>query len=313
MRVLSTLALAVSLLTSCGAPSESDSASAKTDELKVSEFTAPGSFTDGIEGPATDAEGNVYAVNFEKQGTIGKVTVKGEASLYVTLPEGSTANGIRIDKEGNFYVADYTGHNVLFIDKATKEVSVFAHSDKVNQPNDLALAPNGNLYASDPNWADSTGQIWKVTSAGFELLKTDLGTTNGIEVSRDGKKLYVNESIQRKIWVYDIESQRGLINKQLFHEFPDYGLDGMRFNQDGNLYVTRHGKGTVAVLSPKGELLSEIFLTGKEPTNLTFSPNYSRCYVTLADRGCIEVIDFVAADELTDEEKELLQLLPAVL
>jgi sugar lactone lactonase YvrE len=313
MRIHFILLLAISLCTGCGVPSETDSASAKTGELEVSDYTAPGTFTDGIEGPATDAEGNIYAVNYKKQGTIGKVNVKGEASLFVTLPEGSTGNGIRIDKKGNFYVADYTGHNILYIDKTTKDISVFAHSDAVHQPNDLTLAPDGTLYASDPNWADSTGQLWKVTAAGFELLKSDMGTTNGIEVGRDGKKLYVSESVQRKIWVFDIESHRELINKQLFHEFPDFAIDGIRLNVDGNLYVTRHGKGTVAVLSPKGELINEIFLKGKKPTNLTFSPNYSRCYVTLADRGCIEVIDLVLVDELTEEEKELLELLPAVL
>ena len=34
---------------------------------------------------------------------------------------------------------------------------------------------------------------------GFVLLEKEMGTTNGIEVSHDGKKLYVNESVQRKI------------------------------------------------------------------------------------------------------------------
>ena len=40
-------------------------------------LTGEGSFTSGVEGPACDAEGNVYAVNFEKQQTIGKVTPEG--------------------------------------------------------------------------------------------------------------------------------------------------------------------------------------------------------------------------------------------
>ena len=37
-------------------------------------LTEPGSFTSGIEGPACDAQGNIYAVNFERQQTIGKIT-----------------------------------------------------------------------------------------------------------------------------------------------------------------------------------------------------------------------------------------------
>ena len=80
------------------------------------DFTKEGSFTEGIEGPATDREGNVYAVNFAKQGTIGKVTPDGDASLFVELSNGSIANGIRFNTEDEMFVADYTNHNILKID-----------------------------------------------------------------------------------------------------------------------------------------------------------------------------------------------------
>ena len=76
-------------------------------------------------------------------------------------------------------------HNVLLIEKGTNESVVYAHHDALNQPNDLAMAPNGTLYASDPNWADSTGKLWKVDDKGFHLLEENMGTTNGIEVSPD--------------------------------------------------------------------------------------------------------------------------------
>src|SRR4051794_14374013 len=62
-------------------------------------FTEPKSFTAGIEGPACDREGNVYAVNFGKDQTIGKVTPKKQASIFITLPGKSTGNGIVFDKK----------------------------------------------------------------------------------------------------------------------------------------------------------------------------------------------------------------------
>ena len=63
----------------------------------------------------------------------------------------------------------------------------------MNQPNDLAIAENGLLFASDPNWADSTGRLWNITLDGDVILLEDsMGTTNGIEVSTDGMRLYVN-------------------------------------------------------------------------------------------------------------------------
>ena len=41
-----------------------------------------------------------------------------------------------------------------------------------------------------------------------------MGTTNGIDVSPDGKKLYVNESAQLKVWIYDIKPDGTLKNKK---------------------------------------------------------------------------------------------------
>src|SRR3954462_10944758 len=129
-------------------------------------LTAPGSFTTGVEGPACDAAGNVYAVNFARQQTIGRVAPDGKAEVFVTLPGKSVGNGIVFDKKGMMYVADYVGHNVLRIDPKTKKVSVYAHEGRMNQPNDLAIAPDGTLYASDPDWGKSTGQVWRIDTKG---------------------------------------------------------------------------------------------------------------------------------------------------
>lgn len=280
MKIITNLALLLVLTSSCA------------QQLKSRDFTKEGSFTEGVEGPATDYEGNIYAVNFKEQGTIGKVTPSGEGSVFVKLPNGSIGNGIRFGENNQMFVADYVNHNILEIDLRNKSIEVFAHEPTANQPNDIAIAPNGTLYASDPNWSDNTGKIWKVTKEnGFELLEDNMGTANGIEVSPDGKKLYVNESVQRKIWVYDILDNGFVKNKQEFIEFDDFGLDGMRFDGSGNLYVCRYGKGTIVVLSSSGEIMKEIELIGTNPSNITFSNDFKKCYITMADRGNIEVVE----------------------
>ena len=253
-----------------------------------------GTFTSGIEGPAVDKAGNLYAVNYAKEGTIGIVRPDGTHDCFIVLPKGSTGNGIRFGKDGSMYVADYTGHNVLKINMNSLEIDRFAHEPAMNQPNDIAMSPNGNIYASDPDWADNKGQIWLVKSNGeVILLETNMGTTNGIEVSPDGKILYVNESVQLKVWSYDIQEDGTVKNKRLFHSFDNYGMDGMRCDIKGNLYLCRYDKGTVAVLNPDGMLIREVQLKGKKPSNITFGGEENRrCYVTLQDRGCFEV--FVA-------------------
>jgi gluconolactonase len=252
---------------------------------KATPLTAEKGFTAGIEGPATDRDGNIYAVNFARQGTIGITKPDGATEVYVDLPAGSTGNGIRFDRSGVMYVADYSGHNVLRVDPDTKKITVFAHEDRMSQPNDLAIAADGTLYASDPNWKENTGKLWRIDKDGkVSLLAMGMGTTNGIEVSPNGKTLYVNESNQRNIWAFDLTAERTLENKRLLIQFPDFGFDGMRCDVDGNLYVSRHGKGTVAKVSPEGKVMQEVSVLGDKPSNLCFGGKDGRTvYVTEVD------------------------------
>ena len=164
------------------------------------DLTAENIFSENIEGPNVDKAGNLYVVNFQKDGTIGLVRPNGEVDLYVTLPSPSIANAIMFDKKGNMLLADWKGHNVLKLDKKTKAVTIYAHNDLFNQPNDLCINKKGQLFASDPSWKESTGKIWRIDGPGKSVLLDDkMGTTNGIELSPDDKKLYVNESVQKNI------------------------------------------------------------------------------------------------------------------
>lgn len=105
----------------------------------------------------------------------------------------SVGSGTCIDRNGTLFIADYKKHNI---------------------------------FASDPNWSQSTGQIWRIIKNGvLHLLESNMGTTNGIEVSPGDKKLYVNESVHEK-YVYSPYSpiwRNGMVNyskiryNHLFH------------------------------------------------------------------------------------------------
>ena len=255
--------------------------------FQSSVFTPPGSFTSGVEGPSVDKRGNVYAVNFSKQGTIGITTPKGKSDIFITLPDSSVANGSRFDMQGNIILADYVGHNVFRVNMKTKQLSVAAHAPQMTQPNDVAVDSRNHIYASDPNFRAGTGRFWRIDTDGKVTLLDTLGPANGIEVSPDEKKLYVGAG--RSIWVYDLSPLGTVSNKRLLIAFPDFGTDGMRCDVNGDLYVARIGKGVIARVSPKGELLQEITLIGKKPTNVAFGgQDGCTVYVTLMDQGNLE-------------------------
>jgi gluconolactonase len=253
-------------------------------------FTAEKEFTSNCEGPAVDDDGNIYAVNFAQDGTIAQVSPRGNTRFFITLPKGSTGNGIRFGSTTTFYIADFTGHKVLKADLTTRAVTTLVHEPRMNQPNDLAITRSGHLFCSDPNWTDSTGQVWHVSPQGTaRLVAENMGTTNGIEVSPDERTLYVNESVQRNVWAFDLAPEGTLSNKRLLISFDDGGMDGMRCDVDGNLYITRYGKGEVAVVSPQGKVLRTIPTIGKNVSNICFGGRKGKtCYITLQDRGCLE-------------------------
>lgn len=263
--------------------------------LQSTDYVFVGDYTLGLEGPAVSSNGDLYFVNPKKNGTIGIVSAKTKNfNIYIdSLPNGGVANGIRFGTKGEMFLADYVSHRILSVNTKTKEVSTFAMDTSMNQPNDIAISSQGILFASDPNWADETGNIWKIDTTGkISLLESDMGTTNGIEVAPGDSILYVNESVQRKIWAYDLSKDGNVSNKRLLIEFADFGLDGMRCDVKGNLYIARYGKGVVAMVSVQGVLIREIELKGQKPTNVAFGGKDGKTvYVTCQDRGFIEMFE----------------------
>jgi signal peptidase len=260
------------------------------------QITPGGEYTAGIEGPAVDASGILYVVNFQRQGMIGQLRPGAERSeLFARLPAGSIGNGIRFDKAGRMYVADFKKHNVLVFEPGQRTARVYFHSDRFNQPNDLAIAADGTLYASDPNFRARSGQIWRITrqadgQARGEIMESErrMGTTNGIDVSPSGDTLFVSESNTRELRAYKIEGTK-LVSPRLVRKFSEGELDGLRTDVDGTIFVTRPPTGIVAMVSPDGTLVREIRTRGKQPSNLTFGgPDGRTVFVTQVDGRFIE-------------------------
>jgi signal peptidase len=259
-------------------------------------LTPAGEYTGGIEGPAVDAAGTLYVVNFARKGTIGKVAPGATRSeLFAELPAGSIGNGIRFDGDGRMFVADFKKHNVFVFAPGETVPGVYFHSSRFNQPNDLAVAADGTLYASDPHFAEGAGQVWRITRGGDgrgsgEVMSSEraMGITNGIDLSPDGRTLYVGESISCELWAYRLDGLR-LREPRLVRKFEEFDLDGLRTDADGRIFVARIGGGRIAVLEPDGTVVREIATVGTEPSNLTFGgPDGMTVFVTQVDGRFIE-------------------------
>lgn len=272
------------------------SARAEQGLFESAQVTPAGEYTFGIEGPAVDLDGNLFVVNFGRQGAIGKVA-PGSASSekFLDLPEGSVGNSIRFARDGTMFIADYKKHNVFVVRKGNTTPELWFHSDQMNQPNDMTIARDGTIYASDPNWKARSGQIWRIALAADGLVQGQvmaaprvMGTTNGIDLSPDGKTLYVGESATGQIWAYDVSGSE-LTNARLIRTFDRDTIDGVRTDVEGKLLIARILKGSIAVLASDGRILKEIVLRGKEPSNLAFGGKDGKTiFVTQRQGGFIE-------------------------
>lgn len=273
----------------CGSK-ENEKHGSSPEPIIVTDFTDEYTFTAGVEGPALGHQ--LYAVNFEHEGTIGEVNKSGACDLFIELPQGSIGNAIQFHQDSLMYVADYTGHQILAIDTTSKTITSLFQDSTMNQPNDFTISGLGTFYMSDPNWADSTGNLWMYKSGVLTCVDSNMGTTNGITMSTNQQFLYVNESIQRQILKFEIDKNGVPIDKKVFFSFEDGGLDGMKCDKNGNLWVTRYGKGEVVVINKKGDQLLTINLKGEKPTNLVLKENSESitAFVTIQDRGCIEKV-----------------------
>jgi len=143
----------------------------------------------------------------------------------------------------------------------------------MSQPNDITVARDGTIYASDPNWKGREGHVWRIAKAADGSVQGQVmtaaardGDTNGIDLSPDGKTLYVGESSSGQVWSYTI-SGNALTDAKLVKAFQPDTIDGLRADVSGRLYVARILKGMIALIKPNGTVEREIVLKGKEPTN----------------------------------------------
>ncbi|WP_315737285.1 MULTISPECIES: SMP-30/gluconolactonase/LRE family protein [unclassified Bradyrhizobium] len=264
--------------------------------FESTQLTPSGEYTFGIEGPAVDRDGNLFVVNISKPGTIGRLAPEATASeKFTELPDGSIGNAIRIDAAGVMFVADYKKHNIFAIAPGTTEPRLVFHGDDMSQPNDVTLSRDGTIYASDPNWKARSGRVWRIAKGADGVMQgaamiapRAMGTANGIDLSPDGRTLYVGESNSGEIWSYAIDGD-ALTRPKLIKTFEPNTIDGLRTDASGRLLVARILKGSIAMLAPDGRMIREIALKAKEPTNLAFGGTDGKTvYVTQRQGGFIE-------------------------
>jgi gluconolactonase len=231
----------------------------------------------------------------------------GKAEKYME-PSGM-ANGLHVDKNGDLLIAqgaDTGGRAVLRRNLATGATTVVADSyqgKRLNSPNDITSDSQGRIYFTDARYIsmdpmELPNAVYRVDLDGkITQIIADLFRPNGIEVSPDGRRLYVADNGSTELPInpngpakdrfgisggggviaYDLDAKGNVSNGKVILRTEEVSADGMAMDTDGNLYVAMHNgnpaapKADVVVLNPAGEMIKRLTPpAGSLTTNLGF-------------------------------------------
>jgi gluconolactonase len=156
--------------------------------------------------------------------------------------------------------------------------------------NDLVMAKNGNLYVTAPDGRENPSKIYLLRPNGERVVVDEgLKYANGITLTPDQTQVYVTESTSHWVWIYSINADGTLSNKQRYGwlhvrdtDDDNSWSDGLKCDRDGRVYVaTRMG---IQILDQTGRVNVILPLPG-EPANLCFGgADFDTMYVSCRDK-----------------------------
>lgn len=216
----------------------------------------------------------------------------------VVMRPSYKADGLTFDRQGRLIVAGWSWRRVWRKEHDGSITTLCAEYEgtPLNSPNDIVCKSDGAIYFTDPSGGlynvEMQGQdlqrymdyhgVFRIAPTGeVTLVVKDFVYPNGLAFSPDESLLYINDTRQNLIRVYEVQANGSLSNGRLFAnlEGPEAGVaDGMKVDTEGNVYCT--GPAGIHVIAPDGKLLGRIKIPGHS-TNLSFGDkDWRGLYIT---------------------------------
>ncbi|HTF80643.1 MAG TPA: SMP-30/gluconolactonase/LRE family protein, partial [Cytophagales bacterium] len=228
-------------------------------------------------------------------------------------PSGG-ANGLVLDHEGNLLAAQQNKRTVARISNGVETTIAERYEGKrLNSPNDIVIKSDGNMFFTDPPYGVTKAQeelgfygIYRLSPNGtLTLLDKTLKKPNGIVFSPDESKLYVSDTEERRVYVWDVLEDATLANRKEFaYMSPRGNADGMTVDEEGNLYCT--GPIGIWIYAADGTILDTIPIPG-QVTNCAFGGEDGKTLFVTAGSSLYKVSN---AKVTTIQDRELDEFIP---
>jgi sugar lactone lactonase YvrE len=221
----------------------------------------------------------------------------------VVVREGAAngiSNGNTWDKDGNMLTCEHDGRRVSrTLPDGSVETFVAKWGDaRLNSPNDVITALNGDVVFTDPTYGlrQPDGSIvgqeypfpgvfrYSLEKGTLQALVRDFDAPNGLALTADDSKMYICDTRQQIIRVFDVAPDGVLSNSRVFceakHGDASGRPDGMKLDSLGNVYLAANSPEGIWVFDPDGKLLGFIGV-GESPANLAWGgDDWQTLYVT---------------------------------
>ncbi|MFL6063448.1 MAG: SMP-30/gluconolactonase/LRE family protein [Friedmanniella sp.] len=202
-------------------------------------------------------------------------------------------NGRTLDRQGRFLSCEHGARRVTRLehDGATTVLADSWQGMRLNSPNDVVVRSDGSVWFTDPSYgihSDYEGHQAESEIGARYVFRSDPGTAaldmvagdfvqpNGLAFSPDERLLYVVDSDQHTIRVFEVHGA-GLSGGAVFAA-DDLGYDGIRFDDRGRLWGAANDG--LHCYHPDGTLLGKLLLP-EIAANLEFGgPQRNQLYVT---------------------------------
>ncbi len=237
-----------------------------------------------IEGPREDAEGGLHFSDVTNGGVYRRAR---DGTIATVVPRRRGVGGIALHADGGLVIS---GRDVCHVREGTTRVLLGRESCSSLGFNDLFTASAGRVLVgslrSDP-FADGPrvpGSLHRIELDGTASeLYGDVGLTNGIGLSPDGRTLYHSDTASTAILAHDLTAEGKATNRRVFARV-DGMPDGLAVDEEGGVWIAVYGGGCVQRFAADGRLDGRVEVPALVVTSLCFGGRDRRdLYVVTAD------------------------------
>lgn len=246
-----------------------------------------------IEGPVWMGDANCLLFQDLPRNRTMRWTEEGGVSVYRSPSD--FANGQTRDRQGRLVACSHRGRCLYRTELDGNVTTLVArHGGKrLNAPNDVVVKSDGTIWFTDPLYgiqndyeggrqtSEQPPALYRFDPESGEIgiVADDFDGPNGLAFSPDERRLYVSETgdqtredPKQYIRAFDLSPDgAGLSGGGVFHKVEPGYSDGLRVDEDGNLWASA-GDG-VHCVSPEGKLLGKV-LVPHVVSNLCFGGLY---------------------------------------